>query len=187
MSQQSIRHEGLRISRLIMVLSSISPLFILWAIRGTRLIPNWLFTVLCGLLVIGPYLYIFYRLRVAKRQNERRRLSVGKAEDHRDHLLVYLFTMLLPFYTTSLGDWREFLATLVAVCFIVFIFWNLNLHYMNILFAFLGYRIFTIYPLANENPISGVEPSVLITRRSSLVSGLEIKPFRLSDSVLWED
>jgi hypothetical protein len=181
------RIEGLRLARLIMVLSSISPLFILWAIRGTHLIPSKLFLSLCGLLVLAPNAYIFFRLRVAKSHNERRAIVIGRSEDHRDHLLVYLFAMLIPFYTTSMGDWRDFSATLVAVGFIVFLFWNLNLHYMNILFAFLGYRIFTIYPADDGNPYSGGEPFVLITRRSMLPQKLEIKPYRLSDSVYWED
>ena len=33
-------NEGLKTARLLMVLSSILPLFILWAIRGNRLIPD---------------------------------------------------------------------------------------------------------------------------------------------------
>ncbi len=187
MTNHGERREGLRTARFIMVMSSISPLFILWAIRGTHLIKSWIFLSLCGLLVLAPNAYIFIRLWVAKSQNERRSIVIGRSEDHRDHLLVYLFAMLLPFYTTSLGNWREFSATLVAVGFIVFLFWNLNLHYMNILFAFLGYRIFTIYPANDGNPYSGIEPFVLITRRSMLPQKLEIKPYRLSDSVYWED
>jgi hypothetical protein len=187
MTNQGERREGLRIARLIMVMSSISPLFIIWAIRGTHLIPSWLFLSLCGLLVVVPNAYIFFRLGVAKSHNDRRPIVIGRSEDHREHLLVYLFAMLLPFYTTSLGDWREFSATLVAVGFIVFVFWNLNLHYMNILFAFRGYRIFTIYPENDGNSYSGTEPFVLITRRSILPHRLEIKPYRLSNSVYWED
>jgi hypothetical protein len=94
--------------------------------------------------------------------------------------------MLLPFYTTSLSDWREFSATLVAICFIVFLFWNLNLHYMNVLFAALGYRIFTVYPPQDDNPYSGKESIVLITRRTTLFPGQQITPYRLSDSIYWE-
>ena len=32
--------EGLKLARLLMVLSSVSPLFVLWAIRGTTLVPD---------------------------------------------------------------------------------------------------------------------------------------------------
>jgi hypothetical protein len=179
-------HEGLKSARLIMVLSSISPLFILWAVRGTKLIPNNYFVAVCCALVVVPNSFLFLKLWSAKRHKDTREIIVGKAEDHRDHLLVYLFAMLLPFYTTSLGDWREFSATLVAVCFVVFLFWNLNLHYMNVLFALLGYRIFTIYPPQDENPFSGIESLVLVTRRVAIFAGQRIIPYRLSNSVYWE-
>src|SRR5258708_3709285 len=138
--------EGLSSARLIMVLSSISPSFILWAVRGTQLIPAPYFVTGCLALTLLPTCFLLLRRWTAIRQNDTREITVGKAEGHRDHLLVYLFAMLLPLYTTNLSTWREFSATLIAVCFIVFLFWNSNLHYMNILFAVLGYRIFTFYP-----------------------------------------
>ena len=94
--------------------------------------------------------------------------------------------MLLPFYATNLNSWREFAATLIAVCFVVFLFWNLNLHYMNVVFALLGYRIFTIYPLQDENPHSGGQSCVLITRRTVFSANQPLKPYRLSNTVLWE-
>jgi hypothetical protein len=75
---------------------------------------------------------------------------------------------------------------MIAVCFIVFLFWNNNLHYMNILFAVFGYRIFTIYPPNDGNPLSGRESVVLITRRCTLFQGERIVPYRLSNSVYWE-
>jgi hypothetical protein len=180
------KREGLSMARLIMVLSSLSPLFILWAIRGSKLIPSTYFVSACMVMVIVPNTFLFLRLMVAKRRNDTREIFIGRAEDHRDHLLVYLFTLLLPFYTTSLTDWREFSATLVAVCFIVFLFWNLNLHYMNVLFAMLGYRIFTIYPPQDENPYTGDETLVLITRRAMISKDQRVVPYRLSNSVYWE-
>ena len=179
-------HEGLKSARFIMVLSSISPLFILWAVRGSKLIPNAYFVGACVLLVIFPNAFLFLRRWAAKNQNDTREIVIGKAEDHRDHLLVYLFAMLLPFYTTSLADWREFSATLVAVCFIIFLFWNLNLHYMNVLFAAMGYRIFTVYPPEDKNPLSGKQSIVVITRRATMFPGQRIVPYRLSNSVYWE-
>ena len=41
--------EGLKAARLLMVLSSISPLFILWAIRGTTLVADRWFIGFCAL------------------------------------------------------------------------------------------------------------------------------------------
>jgi hypothetical protein len=182
----SRNHEGLRAARLLMVLSSISPLFILWAIRGNNLIPNSYFIGFCALMVVVPYAFLWVRIWTAKKQQDKRELAIGAAEDHRDHILVYLFAMLLPFYSEDLGTWREFGATVAALAFIVFLFWHLNLHYMNLVFAILGYRIFTVSPPADGNRFSGKSRQVVITRRVNLVSGDRLITYRLSDTVYLE-
>jgi hypothetical protein len=179
-------HEGLKVARLLMVLSSISPLFILWAIRGNSLIPDRYFIAFCLLMVVAPNGFLWLRLRTARRLQEKRELTVGKADDHRDHILVYLFAMLLPFYSEDLGSWRYLGSAVAALAFIVFLFWHLNLHYMNLLFAALGYRVFTVYPPDDGNPLSGKTSLALITRRVSLSSGEHLIAYRLSDTVYLE-
>jgi hypothetical protein len=178
--------EGLRIARLLMVLSSMSPLFLLWAIRGSTLIPDRVFISGCAVLVVIPNLALWYRIRIADKRNDRREVVVGQADDHRDHILVYLFTMLLPFFAEKIGAWRDLLAVSAALSFVAFLFWHLNLHYMNIWFAAKGYRVFTIYPPADENPLSGKVGQVLITSRLSLAKGERIIALRLSDAVYLE-
>ncbi len=171
---------------MLMVLSSISPLFILWAIRGNSLISDHFFVTFCVFMVLGPYAFLLLRIRMAKRQADRRELTIGKADDHRDHILVYLFAMLLPLYAATLGTWRDFGAVLVALVFIIFLFWHLNLHYTNLLFALLGYRIFTVYPPVDGNPLTGRIRQVIITRRVALSSGERLIVYRLSDTVYME-
>jgi hypothetical protein len=178
--------EGLKIARLLMVLSSISPLFILWAIRGNSLISDRYFVTLCSLMVVVPNAFLWLRLRTARKLQDRRELTVGQADDHRDHILVYLFAMLLPFYSEDLGSWRYLGSSVAALAFIVFLFWHLNLHYMNLLFASLGYRVFTVYPPADRNPLTGKASYALITRRVSLPSGERLIAYRLSDTVYLE-
>lgn len=178
--------EGLKIARLLMVLSSISPLFILLAIRGNKLIPDLYLLTFCSFMVIVPNVFLWLRIMTAMKLQERRQLVVGTAEDHRDHLLVYLFSMLLPFYATELATWRDLATLMVALGFIVFLFWHLNLHYMNVLFAVFGYRVFTLYPKAETNPFSGRTSHVLITRRVSLAEGARLVAYRLSDTVYFE-
>lgn len=178
--------EGLRIARLLMVLSSISPLFILWGIRGNKLVPDPYFLAFCAFMVVVPNVFLWFRIITAQRLQEKRQLVVGKAEDHRDHLLVYLFAMLLPFYTTEFGNWRDLTAVLVALGFIVFLFWHLNLHYMNVVFAAFGYRVFTLYSPEDDNPLSGKTSQVLITRRVGLSTGQHIVAYRLSETVYFE-
>jgi hypothetical protein len=178
--------EGLRAARVLMVLSSISPLFILWAIRGNSLIPDRYFIGFCTLMVVGPNAFLWLRIRTAKKQADKRALKVGTADDHRDHILVYLFAMLLPFYSEDLGSWRYLGASFAALAFIVFLFWHLNLHYMNLLFAGLGYRVFTVYPPADGNPLTGKTRQAVITRRVSLASGDRLVAYRLSNTVYLE-
>jgi hypothetical protein len=170
--------EGLKATRLMMVLSSISPLFILWAIRGNKVMPSGYFTTACAVLVIVPNVVLWLRIRAAKAENDKRTIVTGKAEDHRDHLLVYLIAILLPFYSANLGTLREFGAALLAVCFIVFLFWNMNLHYMNLAFAAFGYRVFTIYPPADSNPISGKNSFIMITKRAVIQPNDQILAYR---------
>lgn len=179
-------NEGMKTARLLMVLSSISPLFILLAIRGIKLIPDIYFLPFCALMVIVPNLFLWLRIRTARKLRETKEIVVGAAEDHRDHLLVYLFSMLLPFYATDLGVWRDLAATVAALGFIVFLFWHLNLHYMNLLFAIFGYRVFTINPLVDGNPLSGKISLVLITRRVTVLPGERLVAYRLSDTVYFE-
>ena len=81
--------EGLSSARLIMVPSRISPLFILWAIRGSKLVPSTYFGGACMLLVIFPNAFLFLRLWIANRHSDTRGIVIGKAEDHRDHLLAF--------------------------------------------------------------------------------------------------
>lgn len=179
-------HEGLGPARLLMVLSSISPLFIVWAIRGNSPLPDFWFATFCAFMVITPNGFLFLRIRTAKQLEERRDIVVGRAEDHREHLLVYLFAMLLPFYAAGLSNWRDFAASIAALTFIVFLFWHLNLHYMNVIFAVLGYRVFTVYPPEDTNRITDRTGQVVITRRAAMSNGDRLTAYRLSDTVYFE-
>lgn len=178
--------EGLKAARLLMVLSSISPLFILWAIRGNNLIPNLWFVSFCILAVVVPNFFLWLRERIARKQNDKRELIVGAADDHRDHILVYLFAMLLPFYSEDLGTLRALGATIAAVAFIVFLFWHLNLHYMNLIFAARGFRVFTISPLPDGNPLTSKTSNAFITKRVAISPGDRLVGYRLSNTVYLE-
>lgn len=182
----SERGEGLRAARFLLVLSSVSPVFILWAIRGTCLVPPLYFTGACAVAVLLPNGFLWLRVQTARKLHEVRQIEVGEAEDHQDHLLVYLFAMLLPFYSESLTSWRELAATLTALAFIVFLFWRLNLHYMNLIFAVLGYRVFSVDAPRRADDEPGPPSLVLIAPRSRLARGTQLAALRISDTVFLE-
>ena len=178
--------EGLNLLRFILVLSSISPLFILWAVKGVAFLPDVYFVPVCLFLAIFPTIVLLVRVRIAIGHRDTRTLQVGSVEDHRGHVLVYLFAMLLPFYRQVVDGWREFSALILALIFIVFLFWHLNFHYMNILFAIRRYHVLTIYPPQQDNKYASPDSYILITRRRSLRTGQSIVVFRLSNTVYLE-
>ena len=178
--------EGLPLARLFMVLASISPLFLLWAIRGIPVVPDVVLIPVCIGMILVPNFVLFLRFKCAQKAEDIHTRIVYAAEDNRSHLLVYLFAMLLPLYATGLDSWRSLAAALVALAFIVFLFWHLNLYYMNIVFAALGYRIFSVLPPTDTSGISDLEGFVLITARHSVRERLELSAYRISNHVFWE-
>lgn len=179
--------EGLKLARLMMVLGGLAPLFALWAIRGVPVIPDLPFVGICVFLIAVPNALLLYRISVARKHDDLKTLTIRNATDNREHLLVYLFAMLIPLYDANLGTTRDFIATVCAFVFIVFLFWRLNLHYMNIAFALRGYKVFTIEPdIGAADANSGRESFVLITKRPRLDEGEEISALRISDTVYFE-
>lgn len=172
--------------RLILVLGSLAPLFLLWAIRGNNIVSDSLLIPACLAIAFIPNLIMVARRNAAIRAKSTREIVVGRAEDHREHLIVYIFAILLPLYGIAPESWRDLAATGAVLLLIVFIFWHLNLHYMNLIFAFMNYRVFTIYPNDDGNPYSGQETFALITRRVHIKSDDRIVAYRLSDTVFWE-
>lgn len=178
--------EGLSVLRFFLVLASLAPLFILWAIRGNTLIPDiWLIPA-CLILVAAPNVILVRRRNTVRRERATKEVTVGRAEDHRDHLIVYVFTILIPIYALAPDSWRDIYATAAVLVLITFIFWHLNLHYMNIVFAIMGYRVFTVYPPGDSNHASGKQTVALITRRIHVSRGEKIIAYRLSNTVFWE-
>lgn len=182
-----VGRERLGVARLLMVLSSLAPLFVLMAIRGNSMIPEAVFVGVCAGLAVLPTLFLLWRVRTARKTNDRRDLTAGRVEDHRNHVLIYLFATLLPFYREDIASCRDLAAMAVALAFIVFLFWRLNLHYMNLFFALFGYQIFTVGAPDDDNPKSGKEGFILITRRKHLNTNDRVFAYRLSNTVYLEN
>lgn len=178
--------EGVPLARLCMVLASLSPLFILWAIRGIKCVPDSILVPVCVSLVLLPNLVLFGRLALAKRANDVQSKVIGSADDHRDHLLVYLFAVLLPLWDAGSDSTRSAVGIVVALLFVVFLFWHMNLHYMNLLFALIGRRVYSVYDQANESMATDPAGFILITRRNALPVGTRIDAYRISNRVYWE-
>ncbi|EGQ9180260.1 hypothetical protein NI392_16085 [Vibrio alginolyticus] len=136
--------ESLGFIRLMMVIGSLSPFFLLSAIKGSDIIDDLTLIGICSLLIIIPNSLLYLRITSARKANDIRTFTVKKLSDNREHLLVYLFAVLVPLYQASLDTWRDIGLIIVVLGFVVFLFMHLNLHYMNFVFALKGYKIYTL-------------------------------------------
>jgi hypothetical protein len=171
--------EGLPFVRLMMTVASLAPLFVLAAIKGAgTLITDQILCRSTIIAVIVPHAVVLGRYLIAQRRNDVRRLKIDTATDNREHLLVYLFAVLMPLYQTTLTSTRELIANGAVLVFVVYLFMHMNLHYMNVLFALFGFRVFSV-------KAEGAS-LVILTRRHTLGSGDTIVPLRLSNTVYLE-
>lgn len=181
--------SSLPVARLLMVVGSLAPLFILWAIRGGQgVVPDRYWLPFCALWAIAPNLILFGRWKVASRNNDHRHIIIRASRDQSEHLLVYLFAMLIPLFGVDLSGAREITAVFAAVLFVVFIFWHMNLHYLNILFAILGYRVFTVEAATSVGSTTDVpgRPIIVLSKRTNMPRGAEFDAIRLSNTVFFE-
>ena len=180
-------NEGLKSARLLMVLSSFSPLFILWAIRGTRSVPDPILIPLCSALVIIPNLGLWLRIMLIKKRDDTASIVPTEIHDQGEHIIVYLFTILIPLFDSNIGKQRDFMAVCSALIFVVFIFWKLNLHYVNLAFALFGYNVFTVkINRSIREGFTHLDTVIILSRRNFLPAETPIIAYRISDSVLLE-
>lgn len=171
--------EGLPVVKFMMLLSSLAPLFILVGIRGMdKIVPYWLLWVIIGVLLVIPFGVLLLRVRLSKKQDDKYTVNVKGNKLNKEYLFTYLFTVLLPLYSVTITTEKEFIAILFAIIFVVFVLWNLNLHFINIFFALKGYKVYTL---------PQQDSSILLTTRNYLDDELNtITAHRLSNSVFIE-
>ncbi len=184
--------EGFVLFRWLMVMGSMAPLFCLLAFKGVPkidgkdVLPNSTFIELCLLLALIPTAIIFRRLTIAKAHDDTRVIAVGTATDSRENLLAYLFALIIPLYQNSYASMGDVWAAVFLLILIMFMFYHLNLHYMNLLFAGFGYRVYTVETQDDGNPFSGRSSFIVLSKRHYMPSGTQIRGYRISDTVYVE-
>lgn len=171
--------EGVPIVKFMMLLSSMAPLFILIGIRGlNNVISDVYLWSTIGLMVGVPHAILAFRLVRTKISNDTYTLNVKKAINNKEYLFTYLFTVLLPLYSVSTSSIRDIWAISAAICFVLFVLWNMNLHFINLMFALMGYKVFILEEHNN---------AILLTKRIRIIDTVnEIQVYRLSNSVFIE-
>lgn len=180
--------QGLGGVRFVLVWSSLSPVFLLWAIRGVESVPDKIWVPACILMFLLPTLLLVMFFRRAKRHQNDKTITVHSAKDQREHLLTYLFAMLIPLFDANLGGYRDLTAIFVALLFVLFLFWHMRLHYMNLFFAMWGYRIFTVEAVSGTETSEGASLNLVtyavLSKRHNLVPGKPLTGWRLGGNVI---
>lgn len=188
MSRKPKIKEGLAVIRFFLVWSSLSPVFLLWAIRGVEKIPDECWVPICLSLFALPNILVFLFFNYAKTQKNEKTITIHSSKDQREHMLTYLFAMLIPLFDANLGGYRNLMAVFVALIFVIFLFWHMRLHYMNLFFAIFKYRIFTV-EAASGIMQSGCnskrfETYAVLSKRHNLSAGESLTGWRLGGNVL---
>lgn len=177
--------QGFSFARFVLVISSLSPLFVLWGIRGTNSVEDKYWVPICAALVILPNLFLWLMVVRTRSSNNNITFKITAPRDQREHLLVYLFAMLIPLYDANMGGARDLAAVSATFIFVAFLFWHLKLHYMNLIFAIKGYHIFTVdVQIASQGDSPNFTTYAVISKRQRLEEGMTLAGLRLGGNVV---
>jgi hypothetical protein len=174
------RREGVPVVKFMMLLSSMTPLFLLIGLRGiaATVISDRSLWIIIGIVVILPFLFLYLRIQAAIKSNNVMNVDTTDNSDNKDYLFTYLFTVLLPMYSFTITNCRDAFALLFALIVVLFVLWNMNLHFINIFFAIQGYKVYTL------NKLDG---AILLSVRHNLpVNAQDMMVHRISNSVFIE-
>jgi hypothetical protein len=179
-----------RLIRPLYALGSLAPLFIVLLIKGEPRVDGkpivqalGYFIVVAALAVI-PIAAIALRWSIARINKDHMPIRVGRPTDSKDHLLVYLLTVLTPLYSASFSSVRDWWASLFILVIIVFLFCHFDLYHMNLLFALRGYRTFVVQGYG-DSPLECRRPLIVLSKRTYL-SEMDLHCIRLSNTVFIE-
>ncbi|MDP2780393.1 hypothetical protein [Devosia sp.] len=182
--------EGLELTRFILVWSSLSPVFVLWAIRGVDAIQDRIWVPICIGLFLLPTLIIWLIFILARKTENTKTIQISSAKDQREHLLTYLFAMLIPLFDANTDGVRDLTAVALAFMFVMFLFWHMRLHYMNLFFAIWGYRIFTVEAkigtTQKDRERDRFATYAVISRRHFIPDDVSLTGYRLGGRVLFD-
>lgn len=174
--------------RLILVWSSLSPVFLLWAIRGIEKIDDVYWIPACIVMFAAPTIILVFIKRHQTKIDNSQTINIISVKEEREHLLTYLFAMLIPLFDANLEGARDLMAVSAAFIFILLLFWHMRLHYMNIYFALLGYRIFTVEvelsTTANNRARKTLTTYAVLSKRHCIPENEPLTGIRLGGEVL---
>lgn len=177
-----MRENGLKFLRFLLLISSVSPVFALLAIRGSEFDSEWYNTiysmVLWGMVVIS-FLPLFIRCKIAK--DEKVVLNISEhVLPCTDEYSTYILSIALPLCQNNLESINQLPYFIAMIVFVLVVFYIFNLYYLNLFFYLLGYKL---YKITSEKTHS----FVVITKKDiQEIINKKVVAIRLTNSLFWE-
>jgi hypothetical protein len=139
--------------RLMLILSSFSPLWLIWWARGLPPFPavvmaghsfagSTVASVAVVLLSLLPTGLVAWRWHRATKKRQFITYTLHSVEDGRGQIFEYLLAVLLTMFFVDIGTPRALGAALAAFSLIVWVFAHMDLHHANLLVGLRRYRIY---------------------------------------------
>jgi len=170
-----------KIVRAFLVASALSPILLLWAIKGTGAVPHsyWATGCIVVFFLINVCLYINFK--DYKRNSVEEFVRPINIRDGRESAVTYCLSMFIPFFDANASNVYELFAVLAALLFFVVIFYKLSIFYFNPVFLLLGFKVF----LVEENGVRGsVITKVVLTKNLVPKVGVELKSIKAASGVV---
>jgi len=164
------------LTRLILFLSSYSPLFLIIAMRGWEKSRVVAIAITCIAVLSVMVLFIFLRL-VGRLSPEK--ILVESVDSRDGDAMSYIVTYLLPFLAVNLNDVMDAGSLGIVLTVIAVLYVNSNMIYTNPVLNLAGFHIFEIHDAEGKT-------SALISKRAYLRTGIEIQGVSVGDYVLLE-
>jgi len=163
-------------TRLILFLSSYSPLFLIIAIRGWH--DNWHLAVALSCVAIASVIVLFLFLHTVHNLAADK-VAISSVASRDGAAMSYIVTYLLPFLAVNLNDIADITSLGIVLVVIGLLYINSNLIYTNPVLNIAGYHIFEIKDDEGKT-------IALISARSYVEAGSQISAVSVGDYVLLE-
>lgn len=177
-----MKENGLNFFRFLLLISSVSPVFALLAIKGSNFVIegyNVAYSLIMWSIFIISFLPLLIRYEIAK--NEKIKLTINKnVTPCIEEYSTYILSIALPLCQNDLVSEENFPFFIAMIIFVLIVFYVFNLYYLNIFFYILGYNLYKIVPNRSHSYV------IISKKEIQEIQSKDIIAIRLTNSLFWE-
>ena len=177
-----MKENGLKLLRFLLLISSVSPVFALLAIKGASFCMekyNTIYSWVMWSIVIISFLPLLIRYNIAKDEKIKLTTSTNIVPCVEEYS-TYILSIALPLCQNDLVQISQLKFFVATILFVLLVFYIFNLYYLNIFFYVLGYKLYKITP-------NKAHSYVIISKKEiQEIQSRDIIAIRLTNSLFWE-